>query len=86
VLIGKKILNRLRLTPRMCASVKEAYVVQVTTVLTMLQVDYDLQNFCAKHLETDGCAYKNCLEPVDDEWAHAVIDAALKLIDNNVQG
>ena len=85
VLIGKEILNRLRLTPRMCASVRESYVAQVAIVLAMLQIQVDDQDLFYKYLGPVGGTLTTCLEPVDTEWAHAVIDNALKLIDNNVQ-
>lgn len=76
---AKDFLDMIRATPQMYASNKEAYVAQVVTALIMEDVTLAIGEFYGKHLCQYGSLLLTADDPVDDEWAHGVVDEALKL-------
>ncbi len=68
----------------MYASHRESFMNRVATVLEMLEVDFIVTEFYAKHLGTEGSKYKTWSDDFDDIWAHDVIDDAIRMIDQHV--
>ena len=82
---AKEILLNTRRAPGMYALTRESFLNRVCTVLEMLDVDNWPQDFYTKHLGTYGSRYLTASDPVDDNWAHLVIDDALSIIESHVQ-
>ncbi len=77
---ARTLLKSMGKAPQMYASVREAYIAQVVTVLLLVYPSFDAVGFYKTHLGTEGCAYKGILDPVTTEWADKVITAANFLI------
>jgi len=74
---AKKFLERVRETPGMFASNKEAFCATVHTAIYVDGYDVSGGDFYTKHLGARGAAFANVSEPFDNAWAHAVVDDAL---------
>jgi hypothetical protein len=81
-------LEKLRRTPGMWASNKEAFCVSVLTALIMDDIAFKVAglgnssgNFLKRHIGYHGAAISGSNDPFSDEWAHAVVDDALRLIE-----
>src|SRR5437870_3571021 len=77
---AKELLDARRRAPRMFAASKESYINMVTTILEMLEIKFNIQDFYVKHLGVINNTYLSTKDEVDDKWAHEVIDEAFKLI------
>lgn len=66
--------------PRMYATTREAMMCHVTAVVYVLVDELDTIEFWKKHLGFKGNTYLHPQAHVQDEWARAVIDDALRII------
>lgn len=78
---AKEILAITRKAPGMFAYYRESLLSRVATVLEMAEVDFVATKFYGKHAGTYGNTYKTLHDTFDDNWAHQVIDDALKMIE-----
>lgn len=74
---ARKLLEETRRAPRMFASTKEALLSRCSTVLEMLGIEGAGQAFYLRHLYSRASVVCGLEDPVDDEWAEAVILDAL---------
>lgn len=72
-------LHRLRKTPRMFVTCREALLAMVVTALDMGDVTLHV-DFYARHLKREGNTLIGGREDFDSCWAHDVIDDALDLL------
>lgn len=79
---AKEILALTRKTPGMFAYHRESFLNRIATVLEILEIDFEITDFYAKHLGTHGSIYLTLSDTFDDNWAHAVIDDAFQMIEN----
>jgi hypothetical protein len=82
---ARELLAHTRATPRMWASTKESYLNRVQAIVQMAvpSKDFNLRDFFARHVGTRGPVYIGTADPVDDAWAHQVVDEALTIINRN---
>ena len=68
--------------PKMYGSNKEALIMRVSTILEMIEENFNIQNFYNKHLKVLGNSYVDLNEEVNDLWVEQMINDALFLIEN----
>ena len=77
---AKEILIQTRESPKMYASIREALLSRVTSLLELAGVEFDPGAFYAKHSELYGNVILMLDKEVDDQWAKEVIDDAISLL------
>jgi hypothetical protein len=74
------LLLSLHKAPRMYASTREALLMRVSTILEMVDDNYDARDLYEKHGSPTGNVYGDMDKQYEDEWARCVIDKALTLL------
>jgi len=77
------LLNITRKAPQMFCSNKEALLSRVTTILEMVDINFNVIEFYKKHLTLTGNSLLGTKDNYPTEWGHKVIDDALEIIKNN---
>lgn len=77
---AKVLLRDTRERPQMFAITKDSLMNRVSTILDMVDINYDVVEFYKQHLKTHGFSYASASESVDTEWAHQLIDHALEML------
>lgn len=71
------LLEGIRRAPPLHATRREALLAYVCGIIQVVVLDFDRVAFYCKHAGTDGAAYVTLDLPVDEVWAHLMIDDAL---------
>lgn len=79
VIRAQELLGFTRLTPRMYAVRREAFLAHVCGVVHVVIPTFSPYVFYQKHLGMQGGSYVTHDELVEDDWARGVIDDALAL-------
>lgn len=83
---AKELVTERGLRPGMYAATKESYVNMICTIMEMLELDFNGQDFYVKHLGTYGNTYLGAFDDVDKEWGASVAQDALRMIEEHEQG
>lgn len=76
-------LQSMRRAPKMYFGCREALLASVTHLVAFVDDGFDTRDFYATHAGTHGNCYNDMSVPVEDDWAHKTIDAAIARLTSN---